>query len=122
MLNYMENSEISEELLAQFNQNFFETHKQVLEKQKELKKLEKDTDYSEQEYKNIIRNFETEINLLTEVVFIYNLTFFHNQNDSDSNELLSSEEGQNDEEGFDEENSESFREFNEVHILFIFMN
>lgn len=122
MLNYMENSEISEDLLAQFNQNFFETNKQVLEKQKELHKLEKDTDYSEQEYKNILRNFETEINSFTEVVFIYNLTFFHNQHDPDSNELLSSEEGQNDEEGFNDENSESLREFNEVHILFIFMN
>jgi len=60
MLNYLENSEIYDDLIAQFNQNFFETNKQVIEKQKELLKLEKDTDYSEQENEIIKRHFETD--------------------------------------------------------------
>ena len=58
MLNYLEHSEIYEDLIAQFNQNFFETNKQVIEKQKEMLKLERDTDYSEQENEIIKRHFE----------------------------------------------------------------
>ncbi len=102
MLNYIENSEIYEDLQAQFNQNFFETNKQVIEKQKELLKLEKDTDYSEQEYEMLLRrHFDTTDSKAG-----------GSSEENDAQELLS--EGDEDNDGFDEDNSELLREVHAV--------
>lgn len=55
LVNHIRDTEIFPELVREFNQNFFENKAKVTQKEKELLKLERGSDYSESDYDYFMR-------------------------------------------------------------------
>jgi len=55
LIDVIRNTDLYEDLVKEFNQNFFEDKNRIAQKEKELLKLERGSDYSESDYEYFMR-------------------------------------------------------------------
>lgn len=55
LIEYIRGTDLYDELVKEFNQNFFENKNKIIQKEKELLKLERGSDYSESDYEFFMR-------------------------------------------------------------------
>lgn len=55
LIDFIRTTELYDELIREFNQNFFENKAKIIQKEKELLKLERGSDYSESDYEYFMR-------------------------------------------------------------------
>jgi hypothetical protein len=55
LIEFIRSTELHDDLIREFNQNFFENKAKIIQKEKEMLKLERGSDYSESDYEYFMR-------------------------------------------------------------------